>query len=376
MDYAFAAILSIVAEDGELHPVAFHSQSFSPMELNYNVHDKELFAIYEAFRIWHHYLEGSVAPIDVITDHKNLEYFATTKLLNRRQAQWSEYLAQFNLIIRFRPGKLGTKPDALTRRWDVYLKEGGGTYATINPQNLKPIFSQEQLASSLRASKLYSTAVSGAYVMDLEQLTEDIRSAYPHDPVSSAQLPTPSAPKWSLSEDGMLLLNERLYVPDHDDLQLRVLWYKHDHPLAGHYSQNKTIEPIRRDYAWPGMHDFVKDYCNSCTVCGRIKPRWHKPYGLLKPLPIPERPWDSISMDLIEQLPASAGHTAILVIVDRLSKQGIFILTHDTLTAVQLAGLFILHVFSKHGVPGHVTSDCGSEFISHFFCSLGTALGM
>ena len=71
-----------------------------------------------------------------------------------------------------------------------------------------------------------------------------------------------------------------------------------------------------------------------------------------------------------------AGHTAILAVVDQLSKQGIFILTHDTLTAVQLAGLFVLHVFSKHGVPGHVTSDCSSEFISHFFHSLGTALSM
>jgi len=219
-DYALATILSIVAEDGELHPMAFHSQSFSTTELNYDVHDKELFAIYEAFRIWHHYLEGSTAPIDVITDHKNLKYFATTKLLKRRQARWLEYLAQFNLIIRFRPGKLSTKPDALTRRWDVYLKEGGSDYTTVNPQNLKPIFSQEQLASSLCASKLYSTAVSGAYIIDLEQLTEDIRSAYPHDPVSSVQLPTPSAPKWSLSEDGMLLLNERLYIPDHNDLQL------------------------------------------------------------------------------------------------------------------------------------------------------------
>jgi len=184
--------------------------------------------------------------------------------------------------------------------------------------------------------------------MDLEQLTEDICSAYLHDPISAVQLPTPSAPKWSLSKDGMLLLNERLYVLDHNDLWLRVLRYK---PLVGHYSQNKTIELICRDYAWPSMHDFVKDYCNSCTVCSQIKPHWHKPYGLLKPLPIPERPWDSISMDLIEQLPASAGHTAILVIVDWLSKQGIFIPTHDTLTAVQLAGLFVLHVFSKHGVP-------------------------
>jgi len=51
------------------------------------------------------------------------------------------------------------------------------------------------------------------------------------------------------------------------------------------------------------------------------------PYGLLKQLPIPSRPWNSISMDFIEQLLPSLGFTAILIIVDRLSKQGIFIPT-------------------------------------------------
>jgi hypothetical protein len=81
-------------------------------------------------------------------------------------------------------------------------------------------------------------------------------------------------------------------------------------------------------------------------------------------------------MDFIEQLPDSDGFTAILVIVDRLSKQAIFIPTHDTITSAQLAILFVLHVFSKHGVPAHVTSDRGSEFVSHFFRSLGKALDM
>ncbi|CAA7258940.1 unnamed protein product [Cyclocybe aegerita] len=100
-DYALTAILSIELTNGEIHPVAFHSRTFNPTEFNYDVHDKELFAIYESFWIWWHYLEGSGTPIDVVTDHKNLEYFATTKLLNRRQARWSEYLSQFNLIVRF-----------------------------------------------------------------------------------------------------------------------------------------------------------------------------------------------------------------------------------------------------------------------------------
>jgi hypothetical protein len=81
-------------------------------------------------------------------------------------------------------------------------------------------------------------------------------------------------------------------------------------------------------------------------------------------------------MDFIEKLPASSGFTSILVIVDRLSKQGIFILTFDTITSAQLAQLFVLHVFSKHGVLSHITSDWGSEFVSHFFQSLGKALDM
>jgi hypothetical protein len=374
-DYALAAILSIELENGEIHPVAFHSRSFNPTELNYDVHDKELFAIFEGFRIWRHYLDGSALPVDVVTDHKNLEYFSTTKILNRRQARWAEYLCQFNLVIRFRPGKLGAKPDALTRRWDVYAKEGVNDYAKVNPHNFRPVFTQEQLSASLRASSLISAAFRGATIMDVEQLHSDIRAGYDSDPITANQLPQPSDPKWTVS-DGLLLQNDRIYIPDVADLRLRVLKNKHDHPLAGHFGQNKTMELIRREYVWPSMRNFVKDYCNSCTTCKRSKTPRHKPYGLLKQLPIPTRPWDSISMDFIEHLPPSSGYTSILVIVERLTKQGIFIPTHDTITSAQLAELFVLYVFSKHGVPGHVTSDRGSEFVSHFFRSLGKALDM
>ena len=100
----------------------------------------------------------------------------------------------------------------------------------------------------------------------------------------------------------------------------------------------------------------------------------HKPYALLKQLPIPSKPWNSISMDFIEQLLASSGHTTILVVVDYLFKQCIFISTDDTITSLELAKLFLLHIFSKHRVPSHIISDRGSEFVSHFFRSLGKAL--
>ena len=123
-------------------------------ELNYDTHDKELLTIFEAFHSWRHYLEGPAHPINVVTNHKNLVYFLTSKVLSRRQACWSEYFSQFNLVIRFQPSQLSAKPDALTRRWDVYPKKGENSFTQVNPQNLCPVFTTEQLNSSLRVTYL------------------------------------------------------------------------------------------------------------------------------------------------------------------------------------------------------------------------------
>ena len=81
-------------------------------------------------------------------------------------------------------------------------------------------------------------------------------------------------------------------------------------------------------------------------------------------------------MDFIEQLLTSEGNTVILVIVDHLTKQSLFIPTHDSIDSPELTQLFLTHVFSKHSMPSHVTSDWGSEFVSHFFQSLGKLLQM
>ena len=114
-DYTVAGILSITLDDGQIHPVVFYSQPLTALELNYDTHDKELLAIFEAFCIWCHYLEGSTTLVDIVTDHKNLEYFSTSKVLTRCQAHWSEFLFQFHMVIWFQLGKLGAKPDTLTR---------------------------------------------------------------------------------------------------------------------------------------------------------------------------------------------------------------------------------------------------------------------
>jgi len=225
----------------------------------------------------------------------------------------------------------------------------------------------EQLTNSLRATYLHTPVLRASALMDVKHLHADILANLPTDPIAKAHLLDTLNPRWSTDETGYLHLNGRMYIPEADDLCLCVLRYKHDHPLSGHFGQNCTLELIRRKYIWPGICTYVKDYVKSCTACARAKTPHHQPYGMLKQLPVPDQPWNSILMDFIEQLPSSSGFTAILVVIDRLSKQAIFIPTHDTITSPELAQLFLLHVFAKHGVPAHVTSDRGSEFVSHFF---------
>jgi hypothetical protein len=115
-DYVAAAVLSQMGVDGVLRPIAFLSKKMSPAECNYEIYDKELLAIVLAFEEWRFELAGTLDPIKVLSDHQALQTFMENKRLNRRQARWAEFLSEFNFCIKYRPGKQGTKPDALTRR--------------------------------------------------------------------------------------------------------------------------------------------------------------------------------------------------------------------------------------------------------------------
>ena len=243
-DYVIAGILSNICPDGEIRPVAFYSCTLTVPELNYDTHDKELLTIFEAFRSWRHYLEGSTSPVDVVTDHKNLVYFSMSKVITRCQARWLEYLSQFNLVIRFHPGKLSAKPDTLTRRWDVYPKEGDKGFARINPQNLCLVFITEQLNTLLRTTHLQFPILRASTLMDIEQLHNNILSVLPSDPIVQIHLSDTSHPHWSIDATGLLRLDGHIFVPKADDLHLRVLHFKHDHPLSGHYGQSRTLDLV------------------------------------------------------------------------------------------------------------------------------------
>ena len=145
---------------------------------------------------------------------------------------------------------------------------------------------------------------------------------------------------------------------------------------AGHPGISKTMKNIQRQDHWPNMSTFITNYIRSCSKCRHAKSIHHKPFGPLHFLPIGERPWDSISMDFIEGLPASDSYNMILVIVNCLTKMALFIPTFSSINSRGVAMLFLCYVFTKHGTPSDIISDQGKHFTSRFWTSLCEILGI
>ncbi len=118
-DVGIGAVLSHRGKNDRLQPCAFLSYRLSPTERNYQVGDQELLAVKLALEEWRHWLEGAKHPLQVLTDHKNLEYIQQAKRLNPCQARWSLFFNRFDFILSFRPGSKNLKPDTLSR---VYAK--------------------------------------------------------------------------------------------------------------------------------------------------------------------------------------------------------------------------------------------------------------
>jgi len=220
-DYVSAGVLSQRDDEGVLHPMAYFSKKHSPAECNYDIYDKELMAIIKALEEWRPECEGAAYPLQLITDHKNLEYFMTKKLLNRRQARWSEFLTRFDYEIVCRPGKSNGKADALTRR-PGDLPEGGDErlknmeQVVLKPQNLpKELHS---LADSPPAQGRLSISNLMMEAYETDSLQGRILEAI-HTNGSLKDITVTECTE----QDGKIWYRGKCYVPENDQLRLRLI---------------------------------------------------------------------------------------------------------------------------------------------------------
>ena len=345
--FAIAGILNQYYGLRTLRPVNFYSQKSSGAEKNYDIYDQKLLAITETMKQWRHYLEGANHEVLIQCDHKNLEYFQTSKVLSQQQAIWAEILSSYDFVLEHQEGKKNPA-DGPSRRPDYEI-------------------GSENMTARLLAT-LAVTTITESY----GDLLPEIKTAQEADFLATEIRPTlvdvstADESQWR-SIDGALTNERRIYLPV--ALRSRVTSLFHDNPESGHFGALKTAELVSRDIHWPGMDSEIRKYVAGCELCHRIKALRHAQYGLNMTLPPPSLPWEGITTDIITDSPESiaSGYTKILVIIDRLTEVATSLPCRNNIDSPELAPMFFEHVICKHGVPDIITTDRDKEFTSRFW---------
>ena len=293
----FAIGAALCQDDGKgSRPIAYMSKKLLPAEMNYPTHERELLAIICALKEWRHYLFGS--HFTVLTDHRPLQYLNSQPNLSARQTRWSEFLQQFDFTIQYQQGKSNVVADALSRRSDHKDQNS-------NEENM---------------------AISEVKV---DNLIEKIKQSYEYDEQCIQLLKKEderSKQGVKLDCNGLLYKEMKLY---HEPTKSFILSELHDSPLSGHIGTAKTIELVKRQFYWPNMDKEIKNYVQSCIKCQSNKASNRHSQGLLQALPVPQEPWEQVTMDLITQLPRTRRkNDAIVVFVDKLTKMTHLVPTH------------------------------------------------
>ena len=113
---AAGAILLQPDANQDLHPCAYFSRTFTLAQRNYDIYDRELLAVILALEEWRQYLQGTQHPVTIITNHKNLSYIRDPRKLSRRQARWSLFLQDFDIVWQVTPGSKMAPANALSQR--------------------------------------------------------------------------------------------------------------------------------------------------------------------------------------------------------------------------------------------------------------------
>ncbi|KAH9263788.1 hypothetical protein BASA83_012767 [Batrachochytrium salamandrivorans] len=258
LDFAISGVLHQHDQSNTLRPVAFYSRQMNNAERNYDIYDKELLAVVDSFKHWRHLLQGGLHPVTVLCDHKNLEYFMSTKKLTRRQARWSLELSEYTFTITHRPGKLNGRADSLSRREDYFLDGDQSNFQrVIDPDNVLDL--QVAMADLDLHVLVHSTVLDKVFVQETDW------------PLIIADFLAGEDNVWieEISEDWLELCKKELknfrfrdntfvrilndgkstatYMPSNDRIQVM----KHYHESLAHLKYGSIIDLITRRFGGP-----------------------------------------------------------------------------------------------------------------------------
>src|SRR6266851_7926743 len=278
------------------------------------MHMTEMLGIIYGLKMGRKFFLGMQEPVQIQTDHKNLQYFCEPQKLTGRQARWVTMMQDYNYILEYIPGETNEVADALSRCEDL----NGG------------VSTEKQI---LLPNSLFQ-----------------IRRTLSHADDENDTLP---ACKIFLKDD----LEERRQAPQEI----------YNSPAGGHPRIANMWDLVKHQYDGLRLHQFVEDYVRGCAKCQESKPLTSQPKAPLLQFNThaEEGPFQYVSMDLITDLPRLEGYDTILMIVDQgCSKAAKFIPCNKTIDAEGVAHKYLCHLVPWFGIPKQVISDCDPHFMS------------
>lgn len=419
-DYAIGAVLSQQDDEGNLRPIGFYSRKFSAAEVNYEIYDKELLAIIEGLKNWRHYCIGTELPVKIFTDHNNLRYFMSSRQLNRRQARWSLFLADYNFEIIVRPGTQQIVSDILSRQEQMQIRPDDEEYR-INEQIL---LTQDKFLAKERSSDVVSTLTLGASLVspvensdsesdgentdyditrdhysfssgsdlsdsevygDLEQLMEIEGQQDNSDPywfqlmlryLWYGDLPMVLAPpvlkaikvnsrNYTFKDDRLFKKIHRngheyhaRYIPSVNRKEIIIQY----HQTLGHMQCSTMLPILEVRFYWPTMEKDLISYQSSCPECQMNRTGEHsfRPLHPHEPVGMPFAKW---GIDFVQDLPETLeGFKNVFSAKCYATKTVIFVKTKDR-TAKTAARCIFENIVCRFGVPLEIVSDRATSFL-------------
>ena len=355
----------------DIEPVLFLSKMLNQAESHYWPTELEVAGLVWTIRRLRHLIEASKHPVIVYTDHSattSIAYQTTLKSsnidkLNTRLIRASQYLSQFSLDIRHKPGKTHYVPDALSRL---------------------PVVGQKIPNESEEG-----TLDIHAYYLSLIEMTDDfkarIKQGYTDDKNWSSILDmlrkenkTLAPPATSFYMEDDLIYHKditdrpRLCLPS--SFEKEVFELAHDN--NSHIGFHRAYQRIAETLYLHRLSRRLRLYIAKCHACQQNQIKRHRPYGSLVPITPPPIPFHTIAMDFVLALPENDGLDTLLTVTDKFTKRVLLIAGKITWMAKDWAIALINGLQqSDWGIPRGIISDRDPRFMSDLWKTMFTRLG-
>jgi len=349
--------------NGQSHPVAYASRTISKHEANYSVTELEELAIVWALRHFRAYLLGHKCIM--YTDHSPLKAVLAAPHSSGRRARWCDTLAEFDLEIRYKPGRANSNADALSRA-PVCLVGA----VTVDTLNVLQVDSSTDCNSRSIAQSQRDDPELAARICFMET------GAVPDDDACAKQM--------MLDQSNFTLLEGVLYFIDPHSKQLRlalprsvrqtILQESHSGAFSGHFAAHGLYKKLARQFWWKHMYSDVYHHCRSCLTCASFNGSGRRHHPPLKPIPV-GAPFDRVGIDIMEMPLTQDGNRYVVVMMDYLTKW-VEACAIPNQSSETLAKALVDNVICRHGVPKELLSDRGANLLSNLMLDICTLTGM